>query len=122
MTFCHQTLKFPTTPFDKRLLAPKKVLKTSTSNIDIGKVTDRAKTDNDHGGLPSDGQKPRVMSYCNSTTKLPIPMLMESQNPHPGSRHLFPTPILILDRRYLSALDRSTAELIFSRLLCERKR
>lgn len=98
----------------------REVIKASALNIHIGKITDRAKPGNDNGGLLSGDQKQRVVSNWNLTTKLPIPvlMLMNSQNPRPGSRHIFPSTDSN-PRRHSSALDQSIATLVFSRLLCE---
>ncbi|KAF7933642.1 uncharacterized protein EAE98_003351 [Botrytis deweyae] len=57
-------LEFPTTPFDKRLLAPTIIIKNEIERHlgHVGKITDRAKPGNDNGGLLSSDQKQRVAS------------------------------------------------------------
>lgn len=103
MAFCHQTAWIPSCTLRQAVLGENEfdsewylqVLKACALDYDVSKITDQARTGNDNGGLLSGGQKQRVA----------LARAVYSR-----------APILILDD-ILSALDRRTARLVFSRLL-----
>ncbi|CEJ81259.1 hypothetical protein VHEMI01398 [[Torrubiella] hemipterigena] len=103
MAYCHQNAWIPSCTIRQAVLGENEfesawyqdVLKACALDYDVSKITDQARTGNDNGGLLSGGQKQRVA----------LARAVYSR-----------APILILDD-ILSALDRRTARLVFTRLL-----